>query len=267
MTASVRRRRWAWVLSLGALFGGDACAPTGPTASSDFGAARLEVRFAQAPVVTIGNRLLFSSELDGLYSTDGTVLGTVLIAPRLWPVHTMTKRGGTAYIGRDDTLWKSDGTAAGTEIVARLPPPSTQCDRLDGLTTAGHLMFFVVTPCFTDRDPHVYLWRSDGTDAGTRMVRDIRPGPEDSVPSGLMDGNGRLYFAGFDPEHGVEPWTSDGTASGTFMIRDLIRGAVSSRPRWLGAVGHSALLSAHNGDPYREDRDMWIVEAPASPSP
>src|SRR5687768_11481487 len=38
------------------------------------------------------------------------------------------------------------------------------------------------------------LWRSDGTPGGTRLLKDISPGPAGSIPTDLTVFNGRVYF-------------------------------------------------------------------------
>ena len=58
------------------------------------------------------------------------------------------------------------------------------------------------------------LWKSDGTAAGTVMVKDIRPGPKDSLTwrfTRLVGVGGILYFTANDGIHGGELWRSDGT--------------------------------------------------------
>ena len=65
--------------------------------------------------------------------------------------------------------------------------------------------------------------KTDGTEAGTLKLKDIRPG---SFPDGqpflysTAGVGGTLYFDARDGVHGWELW-SDGTATGTFMVRTL----------------------------------------------
>ena len=66
----------------------------------------------------------------------------------------------------------------------------------------------------------IELWKSDGTAAGTVMVKDIGHGSTDS-PTSLTNVNGTLYFAADDGVHGAELWKSDGTAAGTVMVEDI----------------------------------------------
>src|SRR4051812_37805880 len=50
------------------------------------------------------------------------------------------------------------------------------------------------------------MWRSDGTAAGTTMVKDVDPGFSSSSPRNLTNVNGTLYFSASDEAHGNELW-------------------------------------------------------------
>jgi ELWxxDGT repeat protein len=63
------------------------------------------------------------------------------------------------------------------------------------------------------------LWASDGTAAGTVMVKDITPGGS-SFPVFLTNVNGKLFFETTSISSGTQIWTSDGTAAGTVMVKD-----------------------------------------------
>lgn len=66
------------------------------------------------------------------------------------------------------------------------------------------------------------LWTSDGTEAGTRLVKDVRPGPETGTFGPLEVFEGRLYFFANDgSEVGMELWSTDGTESGTRLVADV----------------------------------------------
>ena len=55
------------------------------------------------------------------------------------------------------------------------------------------------------------MWRSDGTSAGTVMVRVINPG---NVGRPVLV-NDAIYFSASDVTHGTELWKTDGTTAGT----------------------------------------------------
>jgi len=70
------------------------------------------------------------------------------------------------------------------------------------------------------------VWKSDGTEAGTVLVKDINPGAGGSNPSRLVNVNGTLFFLTWAPD-GVggpgryELWKSDGTAAGTVEVTPI----------------------------------------------
>ncbi len=64
------------------------------------------------------------------------------------------------------------------------------------------------------------LWKTDGTTAGTVMIKNIRPG---SIPTGdapIFIYNGKAYFSGYDGINGAQVWQSDGTSAGTVMLKN-----------------------------------------------
>ncbi len=90
------------------------------------------------------------------------------------------------------------------------------------------------------------LWRTDGTDAGTVLVKDIHPGFAPIGPSDLTNTNGRLFFMADDGIHGQELWTSDGTSNGTRMVADLTPGTNSTPGDILGTLDGKVYFSPQN---------------------
>ncbi|MEX0711954.1 MAG: ELWxxDGT repeat protein, partial [Pirellulales bacterium] len=68
------------------------------------------------------------------------------------------------------------------------------------------------------------LWVTDGTEAGTMLVKDLTPGTTGSGPSNLTEAGGKLFFSQFRSGNGEELWVSDGTAAGTNQVRDIFPG-------------------------------------------
>lgn len=118
-------------------------------------------------------------------------------------------------------LFRTDGTAAGTTVVADGPlAPSYP----EWLTVVGDTLFFAASDPATGYE----LWKSDGTAGGTVLVKDLSPGTGPSYPQYLTAMGGAVYFSA-RTESGTELWKSDGTAQGTVMVADT-RPEVCSPP-------------------------------------
>jgi len=104
------------------------------------------------------------------------------------------------------------------------------------------------------------LWRSDGSAAGTVMLKDIRTGAESALeePCGrALESvvlHGVLYFCASDLEHGAELWRTDGTTEGTWLVTDIVPGPESAYPTTLtvheGSLFFIAVLPRENGHEY-----------------
>jgi ELWxxDGT repeat protein len=98
-----------------------------------------------------------------------------------------------------------------------------------GLTSVGPIAVGS-TLFFRDSDPvhGEELWKTDGTAAGTVLVKDINPGSNSSSLGDAINVNGTLYFTADDGIHGSELWKSDGTEVGTVLVEDINPGSNSS---------------------------------------
>ncbi len=65
------------------------------------------------------------------------------------------------------------------------------------------------------------LWISDGTEAGTKMLLDINPGPGNSDPKNFTELDGKLYFV-VDDGNGDQLYVTDGTTEGTKLVISFI---------------------------------------------
>ena len=110
------------------------------------------------------------------------------------------------------------------------------------------------------------LWKSDGTAAGTVLVKDINPaGTAQISASAWANVNGTLFFTADDGQHGAELWKSDGTESGTVLVKDISPGQYySSLPDNLTAAGG---LLAFTADQRDHDSDtgveVWVSDGTA----
>jgi ELWxxDGT repeat protein len=91
------------------------------------------------------------------------------------------------------------------------------------------------------------LWRTDGTDAGTVLVKDINPGGDGSDPTGFIVFDGVLYFGADDGANGVELWRSDGTAAGTALVKNIAPGILSARVQDLAVFNGVLYFGAWDG--------------------
>ena len=100
------------------------------------------------------------------------------------------------------------------------------------------------------------LWRSDGTNAGTYMLKDILPGSESSSPSDITAVNDKIYFTAYTYDYGYQLGVSDGTENGTEL---LTTGASSNYPLEFVAF-HSQVYFVAG---YNQD-NLWKTDGTAA---
>ena len=221
----------------------------------------------------VGSKLIFTAFQPGIgwgmWATDGTDAGTILINDvetantddeysYNWGA-TYCVTGSTLYFNATNSaygsaLWKTDGTAIGSQVVKNLAPGGAGGTPI-AMTTMGGKLYY------TSRDDNSQLWVSDGTDVGTVQYTNafwncdfttaingqiyVRA-TNGSINNGMWSTNGNpsnltllsttFNSAGFYIERGGKaymnpdapsPYTyrplvgSDGTTSGTGVIADV----------------------------------------------
>lgn len=149
----------------------------------------------------------------------------------------------TLAAGRE--LFISDGTPGNATLIADVNPGavSSLTTLIDKSVVLGNVLYFAAS----DTEHGQELWRTDGTAAGTYMVKDINPGQLSSSPSYLVEVDGYIYFAAVNSAFGSELWRSDGTDAGTIMLQDVAPGPISATPQRPLVVGGTLILGMNNG--------------------
>jgi ELWxxDGT repeat protein len=214
---------------------------------------------------TVFNGALYFSADDGiaggeLWKSDGTAAGTVMVKDINnidgSDPSELTVFNGALYFSADDgtgrKLWKSDGIPeldGGTTERVKDIKVGTLTSELSGLTVFMDALYFSAD----DGANGFELWKSDGTAAGTVMVKDINPNTpgKSSNPSGFTVFGDALYFSAGDGVHSFELWKSDGVpvsdGGTTVMVADINPGTNASNPSGFTVFGDALYFSAGDG--------------------
>jgi uncharacterized repeat protein (TIGR01451 family) len=169
---------------------------------------------------------------------------TPYLLQNVWPGSPVLMDGVAYFAASDDAhgleLWRTDGTAAGTRLVADIIPGPVGSGPDELTVLNGTLFFAAYDPNGRGRE----LWRSDGTAAGTVLLKDIAPGSGSSSPVSLTVVGRTLFFKANDDVHGFELWKSDGTAEGTTLVKELRPGLLGGIPVELTNVGETLFFVA-----------------------
>ena len=175
----------------------------------------------------LNNDIYFSSSDDagnaGLWKSNGTTAGTKVVKTNFSPGVTgcnyAVLNNQLYFSGFDYTngseLWVTGGTAGSTHLVKNL--------RADGggILNGGNPNNLIV---YNNRvyfgaqdDAHGYeLFSTNGTAAGTQLVKDIVPGTAGSLPYGSIVFKNLLYFVCINTQ---QLWKTDGTIAGTKLVK------------------------------------------------
>ena len=232
-------------------------------------------------LVPAGNFVFFqvannNSVINKLWKTDGTAAGTSMVMD-IDPTNSISwdprylfaynnniyfKAGNSTY-GME--LWKSDGTAVGTAVVRDVNPGSG-----DGVSSLGSYFAIYNNELYyrggyaTSGTFSYGLWKTNGTDPGTMLVKAT------SYMDNLIEINGLLYFFAYDEGgnvgnslYGEELWRSDGTPSGTYMIKDIKPGSGSgiSSGSQLANINGKIVFGASDGTTGIE---LWASDGTAA---
>jgi ELWxxDGT repeat protein len=187
---------------------------------------------------------------------------------------------GKLLFGDDDgttgrELWAIDAATGTTGLLKEIAPGNDSAFSGSMSYGAAAALDGVLYFAATD-DTGTELWRTDGTEGGTRQVANIAttiwygpsgPVEDSSSPGSLTPVGDLLFFTAYTYDSGRELWKTDGTAAGTVMVADIATGNSSyyigpnpggsgSDPADLTAVGNVVYFTADNG----YGRRLWKTD-------
>ena len=168
--------------------------------------------------------------------TDGTTAGTIgistlggstnisTIIPAQDFVYIVTSDiTFSPAIASTDKIWKSDGTAAGTTLVYAFETASgvtnvgvyySVSTHKKNYSVEGNTLYFSAYNSANGKE----LWKTDGTTAGTFMLKDVKVGTGSSQTSGFCKIPSTTLFIAQSVGFESKLWKTDGTTNGTEQI-------------------------------------------------
>ena len=244
----------------------------------------------------VGSKLFFgvddAAHGPSLWVSDGTAAGTTFVrafgaasgtaaggaGTAVPPINTSTVAGNRLFFTTEpgpgatgaDELWVSDGTSAGTTMLADIDPGNAgPYSSRNGFpaSASGQLAALNGGLYFANDDPAhgVELWRSDGTAAGTGLFLDINPGAAGSFPGNMAVIDNTLYFSATTATGSSALWSSNGTAAGTSAVASFNSQPKGSAlfeniPDAFAVLGNTLLFAADNG----AGTDLWKTDGTAA---
>ena len=223
--------------------------------------------------------------LHSLLAPAQTLLKDIFSGPAGSTPTSYTTLNGILYFIADDgthgrELWKSDGTAGGTQLVKDINPGPKSSD-IREMTVCNGLLFFSAFSkdgIFSTRQ----VWRSDGTAAGTFSPYDGHKDGEVQGPINLTKVGNILFFVTKGSLGGTDQWLlsrSDGTDSksnqpvgtGSFHTFNFSVGTTGARPPANFTNVHNTLYFTYEDNLYKvsgapDDPNSQIVKIMAVPN-
>jgi len=129
------------------------------------------------------------------------------------PTYIIKAGNGIYFVGNNNgeqapAIVKSDGTTSGTALVFGLSSVTRDSNPM-ALTDVNGELFFAAT----DAQGYQGLWKTDGSEAGTSLIRNFVQVYEQKSYNSML-------ISSVNNDYRSQLWKSDGTASGTTMLYD-----------------------------------------------
>lgn len=145
-------------------------------------------------------------------------------------------------------LYKSDGTDAGTNVIATNLNSGAGYSPESLTPFKGELFFTAFVSGLG-----IELYKTDGTDAGTVLIKDIRAGGSNGLDQNtnndkevFVEFNNELYFRG-STNSSIELWKTDGTNGGTTSVKNFEE-AIVGAPEYISNSDKSILGVVYNNE-------------------
>ncbi|MFY2559488.1 hypothetical protein ACN469_17780 [Corallococcus terminator] len=199
--------------------------------------------FAEGDAVAVGSRYFFQlydqpTGMNQLWVSDGSASGTQFVRAFTPDNLGPALRSATAINGRlvffhltqssTTDLWSSDGTSAGTVLLANLTGV-LELYFNNTLQVGNGLLFFRAQGGATT------LWRTDGTVAGTTLLKQLDAGAV-SIAQVSRAGDQGLFV--LRDGTNAEVWKTNGTAAGTLRLDTF-----GQPVRLIGGLGSKVYLA------------------------
>lgn len=198
----------------------------------------------------LGSFLYFTAETPAagreLWRTNGTPAGTTLVKDimpgtgssfNLDPNLSSTIFSNGSYLlfaantAAGNELWKSDGSATGTVLLKDINTGNSGADSSnpDNFIVLNTIVLFTATDATHGNE----IWKTDGSAAGTVLVKDINAGTASATEVEIFPGFFSTFFFGFhifknhayfnanDGKSAGEIWVTDGTSANTTLVKDF----------------------------------------------
>ncbi len=221
-----------------------------------------------------GNVLFSATDVTNgteMWITDGTTNGTNLIMDIRsgsanaigFSTNFKALSNGKALFTANDgingnELWITDGTAAGTSMLKEINP-TTGVIGSDpkGLTALGVDKFLFQA---NDGTNGLELWITDGTTAGTTLVKNISATGDSSPTNFFSLGDGRALFSANNGTANFELWITNGTSAGTSLLKEINTGGSSSPANFSKLADGRVVFTAWDGSATgQHGTEPWIT--------
>ncbi len=185
-----------------------------------------------APLTPFGNKFLFVNDSDTYrqpWISDGTPGGTHMLKKintspnRDYHVGQFKVLNNIVCFGGLGKLWITDGTETGTQLLKDIDIAWYDEYEYNGIevnlfTAYNNKLYFPATTPQHGTE----LWETDGTESGTKLVYDIKPGSDGASVRFLTAVGSEIFFFANTSDTLLELWKTDGTTSGTVKIHDTL---------------------------------------------